>query len=139
MAMRSMITIAILLAAARAHADDAAGTYDVKFTEETGDCHYVTLRPGTLKIAVKKNTLTINIETIPQLVSVPQKNGAISAKSKLGPSIIQGADATYTTKGRIADGGLLELVLSADYSAKGKALCTQTWKVAGVREDEKKK
>ena len=139
MAMRTAFFVAVLIYSARAFADDAAGTYDVKFTEETGDCHYMTLHSGTLKIAVKRNTLTINIETIPQMVGVPQKNGSISAKSKLGPTIIQGADATYSTKGRVGDGGMLELVLAADYSAKGKALCTQTWKVAGVREDEKKK
>jgi len=135
--MRTAIFVLVLFASARARADDAAaGTYDVKYTEETGDCHYMTLRAGPLKIAVKKNTLTINIETIPQMVGVPQKNGAITAKSKLGPTVIQGADATYSTKGRIGDGGMLELVLSADYSTKGKALCTQTWKVAGVREDD---
>src|SRR5579871_2539890 len=117
MAMRTALVIAVLLVSAHARADDTTGKYNVKYTEETGDCHYMTLRAGTLKIAVKRNTLTINIDTIPQLVGVPQKSGAIAAKSKLGPSIIQGADATYSTKGRVGDGGMLELVLSADYSA----------------------
>jgi hypothetical protein len=133
MLMRALV-IATLLAPLAAHADDLSGAYDVKFTEQTGDCHYQSLKSGALKIAVKKNTMTINIETVPQMVGVPQKNGKVEVKSKRAPSIIQGADAVYSAGGRIADGGMLELVLAAEFTNKGNALCTQTWKIVGVKQ-----
>jgi hypothetical protein len=133
MRMVYLALVVVLAAPAIARAD----SYDVKYQEASNDCtNYQTLRAGTLKIEIKKGTLTINIDTIPLLVGVPQKNGEIKAKSKLGPSVIQGADAKYSAGGRIGDGGMLELVLSAEYSVKGKALCSQSWTVAGVRRDE---
>jgi hypothetical protein len=137
--MRPLVIVLVLLAAPVAYADDGAGSYDVKYQEASNDCtNYQTLRAGTLKIDIKKGTLTINIDTIPLLVGVPQKTGKIQAKSKLGPSVIQGADAQYSAGGRIGESGMLELVLSAEYSVKGKALCTQAWNVAGIRQEKKK-
>ncbi len=137
MSMRVLVIalpLAVAIAPAIARADDLSGAYSVKFTEETGDCRYQSLHASELKIAVKKNTMTVNIDTVPQMVGVPQPSGKIAVKSKRGPSIIQGADALYSAGGRIAEGGMLELVLSAEFTNKGKPVCTQTWKVAGIKQ-----
>jgi hypothetical protein len=116
------------------------GTYEVKYDEVSNSCsHFQTLKDQPVKIDVKKNgALTVNIETVPQMVGVSQKNGKIDAKSKVAPSIIQGADAKYSAGGRVS-GGMLELVLTSEYSVKGKALCSQSWQVAGLKKDAAKK
>ena len=47
-----------------------------------------------------------------------------------------GIERDLPDRGRIADGGMLQLVLIAEYSIKGKATCTQSWNIAGLRQDK---
>lgn len=131
--------LVVLATTAVVRADDAGvGGYDVKYEETSNSCeHFQTLKDQEVRIAVKQGALTINIDTIPQMVGVPQKNGKIKVTSKVGPSIIQGADAKYSAGGRSTD-GMLELVLAAEYSVKGRSLCSQTWQVGGLRKRDGK-
>ena len=136
--MRTVAIVVVLVAlTATARAEDVVGSYDAKFDQLANNCeHAQTLSHTTVRLDVKKTSLTVNIETIPQMVGAAEKSGKVTAKSKLGPSIIQGIDATYRVAGRIADGGMLQLVLIAEYSIKGKATCTQSWNIAGLRQDK---
>ena len=135
--MRILPLLAVLAMAGTARADDnVTGTYDVKYEEMSNNCTNVgmTLARGQLKIELKSNVITIDIERVPLMSGVPTKNGAVNAKSKLGPTSIQGLDGTFSIGGRVSGGeGMLQLVFVAEYQAKGKPLCTQSWNVTGVR------
>ncbi len=138
-----ILSLAILAAVATpAFADDVAtvGVYDVKYEEMSNNCTNVgmTLARGQLKIELKANTLVVDIERVPLMSGVPTKNGAVNAKSKLGPTSIQGLDGTFSIGGRVAGSeGMLQLVFVAEYQAKGKPLCTQSWNVTGLRQAKK--
>lgn len=138
--MRSLTVLAFVTAVTTpAWADDVTGTYDVKFEEMGQNCKPppVALSRGRLTIAAKKGSLTVNIETIPELVGVPQKGGKINAKTLQGPlpTTVQGLDANYSIAGRIDDGGALQLVLVTEYIRHDdkKPHCTQSWNVTGAR------
>jgi hypothetical protein len=136
--MRILSLAVVAALATPAFAEDVAviGTYDVKYEEMSNNCTNVgmTLARGQLKIEVKSNTLVIDIERVPLMSGIPTKNGAVNAKSKLGPTSIQGLDGTFSIGGRVSgNDGMLQLVFVAEYQAKGKALCTQSWNVTGVR------
>jgi hypothetical protein len=135
-----LVTVVLALAAlgSVARADDnPAGTYDVKYEEMSNNCTNVgmTLGRGILKIEIKtSSSLVVDIERIPLMNGVPAK-GKITAKSKLGPTSIKGLDGTFSVAGRFSGSdGVLQLVFVAEYQAQGKALCTQSWNVSGVKQ-----
>jgi hypothetical protein len=140
MSMRILPFVLVALAAAPALADEnVAGTYDVKYEEAGSTCNPnpVSFAKGKVVIDVKKGALTVNIETIYQMVGVPQKNGKISARTtKLVGTSVGGLSARYSVAGRV-DGGMLQLVLTAEYVRQdnNKPYCTQAWNLAGVRSD----
>jgi len=127
---------AITAGAAPARADNKAvtGTYDVKYDEVSNNCTNVgmTFRRGTLTIAEKRGSLTVDIERIPMMVGSRPKHGKVKAHSKLGPSSIRGLDGKFSIAGRVDD-GVLQMVFVAEYYVKGKPLCTQSWNVSGLR------
>ncbi|HET9988142.1 MAG TPA: hypothetical protein VFQ65_06475 [Kofleriaceae bacterium] len=122
-----------------ARAEDAAGSYDVKFDEMGHNCNPppVALGRSKLNIATRKNSLVVNIDTIPEMAGVPQKGGKVNAKTVKGavPTTVQGLDAKYSIAGKIDDGGMLQLVLVAEYIKHDdkKPYCTQSWNVTGLR------
>src|SRR5580765_800484 len=84
--MRTVLIASLLALASATPAfadENVVGTYDVKFEEAGSTCNPnpVTLAKGKLAIDIKKGSLTVNIDTIYQMVGVPQKNGRISAKT----------------------------------------------------------
>jgi hypothetical protein len=147
--MRRFFVVAVLVSlAGSAFAEDASGSYDVKFDEMATTCTPppVALARSKVNIAtnVKKNSLTVNIETIPEMAGVPQKGGKVNAKTIKGaagvvPTTVQGLDAKYSIAGKIEDGGMLQLVLVAEYIKHDdkKPYCTQSWNVTGLRGDKK--
>jgi hypothetical protein len=120
-------------------AEDAAGSYDVKFEEMGHNCNPppVALGRGKLTIATRKNSLVVNIDTIPEMAGVPEKGGKVNAKTVKGavPTSVGGLDAKYSIAGKIDDGGMLQLVLVAEYIKHDdkKPYCTQSWNVTGLR------
>lgn len=147
--MRSFLVLALVAAtSSAAFAEDAAGSYDVKFDEMATTCTPppVTLARSKVDIATntKKHSLTVNIETIPEMAGIPQKGGRVNAKTVKGsngvvPTTVQGLDAKYSIAGKIEDGGMLQLVLVAEYIKHDdkKPYCTQSWNVTGLRGDKK--
>jgi len=145
--MRSFFVLALLAAmGSAAFAEDASGSYDVKFDEMATTCTPppVALARSKVNIATKKNSVTVNIETIPEMAGVPQKGGKVNAKTIKGtngvvPTTVQGLDAKYSIAGKIEDGGMLQLVLVAEYIKHDdkKPYCTQSWNVTGLRGDKK--
>jgi hypothetical protein len=138
---RRLVVPALLLAlAAPAAAQSVAGVYDAKFEEMSTNCDPVrfTYTRSVVRIGTPgKNSLTVNIETIPQMAGVPAKSGKINAKTpKKLATTIQGIDGKYHVSGRVDDTGVLELVLVAEFtrSDNGKPLCTQSWNLRGVRQ-----
>ncbi|HEV7559190.1 MAG TPA: hypothetical protein VGO00_27135 [Kofleriaceae bacterium] len=138
------LTVAVALVAlgSVARADDnPGGTYDVKYEEMSNNCTNVgmTLGRGVLRIEIKSSTsLVVDIERIPLMNGVPAK-GKITAKSKLGPTSIKGLDGTFSVAGRFSGSdGVLQLVFVAEYQAQGKALCTQSWNISGVKQGKTK-
>src|SRR6185312_8175616 len=120
-------------------AEDAAGSYDVKFEEMGHNCNPppVALGRGKLTIATRKNSLVVNIDTIPEMAGVPEKGGKVNAKTVKGavPTTVGGLDAKYSIAGKVDDGGMLQLVLVAEYIKHDdkKPYCTQSWNVTGLR------
>ena len=132
--MKALAVLLLLVTSARA--DGLAGVYDIKLEEMANNCSPppIAMRAGTLRLEVKQKSLTVNIETIPQLAGVASHNNKHEAKTaKVAPTTVQGLDAKYSIGGRLSDAGLLDLVLVAEYSAKGKPYCTQSWRVSGQR------
>lgn len=120
--------------------DNVAGTYDVKYEEMSNNCTNVgmALGRGVLKLEIKGGTsLVVNIERIPLMNGVPAK-GKITARSKAGPTSIQGLDGTFSVAGRAGTDGFLQLVFVAEYQVKGKPLCTQSWNISGVKQTASK-
>jgi len=147
--MRCFFVLALVAAASStAFADDASGSFDVKFDEMATTCTPppVTLARSKVTIAInaKKNSVTVNIDTIPEMAGVPQKGGKVNAKTVKGtngvvPTTVQGLDAKYSIAGKIEEGGMLQLVLVAEYIKHDdkKPYCTQSWNVTGLRGDKK--
>ena len=142
--MRTTVVLLCMLAAAPALADDAVtGVYDVKFEEMASNCSPppVALGRGKMTIDIKKTSLTVNVDLIPQMVGVVAKNGKINAKTtKVVGTTVQGLSGKYSVAGRV-DAGMLQLVLVAEYikQADNKPYCTQSWNVSGARDDGEKK
>jgi hypothetical protein len=128
--------LAVLLAAAPAHADDLAGTYEVKFEQVSSNCEHPLAYPqhGTLKIETKGNDVQVNIERTPLMVGKATKTNKISVKSpKPGHTPVDGMDGVFSIAGRINPDGMLSLVMVGEYQTAGKPLCTQSWNLTGVR------
>jgi hypothetical protein len=141
--MRTILASVLLLAAATtARADEnVSGSYDVKFEETASNCTPppVTMGRGKVVIEIKKQSLTVNIELIPQLVGIPAKGGKIkAATTKVVATTVQGLDGKYTVGGRV-ENGILGLVLVAEYinHETKKPYCTQSWNLSGVPSTDK--
>lgn len=128
-----------VLAAGPAHADNAdavAGRFEVKYEEVTSNCTNtgMSMTRGVFEIEKKKATsVAVDIERIPLMQGSANKGGRVKATSKLGPSSIQGLDGRFSVAGTVNEDGVLAMVLVAEYYLKGKAYCTQSWNVTGVR------
>jgi hypothetical protein len=145
--MRTTVVAAVLCVAvlsSAAYADDVSGTYDVKFDEMGHNCKPPPVALGRSKLTIgvnaKKSSLTVNVETIPEMAGVPQKGGKVNAKTIKGdkgvlPTTVQGLDAKYSIAGKVDDGGMLQLVLVAEYIKHDdkKPYCTQSWNVTGLK------
>ena len=139
--MRTLITLLLFSVSAPAFADiDAAGAYDVKFEEVGHNCDPppVALTRSKLVVATypRKNSLTVNIDTIPEMIGVPEHGGKIKATTvKILPTTVQGLDARYSVAGKVDDGGVVQLVLTAEYQRHDnhKPYCTQSWNLTGLR------
>jgi hypothetical protein len=123
--------------------ENVTGNYDVKYEEAGSTCNPnpVTLGKGKLTIEIKKGSLLVNIDTIYQMVGVPQKNGKISAKTaKVVGTTVGGLSARYSVAGRV-ESGMLQLVLTAEYVRQdnNRPYCTQAWNVSGLKADTEKK
>jgi hypothetical protein len=125
----------ILAIASPSHADDVAGSYDVKYEEVANNCSKIgiALGQGKLRIRKEKNQLVVEIDRIPRMSGSPNKSGAVRATSKIGPSSIEKVEGKFSVAGRVDDAGL-QLVFVAEYYVNGTALCTQSWNVTGTRE-----
>ncbi len=141
-----LVTVALLgiaLAPAVAHADNAsavAGTYDVRYEEVTSNCQNtgIVLSRGTLAIAKRKgSTVAIDIERMPIMSGTASKGGRIKAASKLGKTSIQGLDGRFSAAATVNADGVLNMVFVAEYYLTGKAFCTQSWNVSGMRVEAK--
>lgn len=139
--MRTLIVLAALLAPAAALADNdhaaaVAGSFDVKYEEVTSNCQNtgIVLTRGTIQIDKKRgNTINVDIERMPLMAGTATKGGRVKASSKIGKTSIQGLDGKFSTAGTVNDDGMLTVVFVAEYYLQGKAYCTQSWNVTGVR------
>jgi hypothetical protein len=126
----------VLALAAPAHADDLAGSYDVKFEQVSTNCEHPLAYPprGMIKIEIKGADLQIDIDRTPLMVGKAARPGKISAKSpKPGHTPVEGMDGVFSVAGRITTEGMLSLVMVGEYQTAGKPLCTQSWNLAGLR------
>lgn len=125
----------VLAASGVAHAD-VAGVYEVKYDEVSSNCttNKLAYAPGTLTVKVKGNQLVIDIDRTPEMLGAPPKHGKVSAKSKLGGTMIAGMKGVFSVAGRITPEGTLYFVMIGEYSANGKPLCTQTWNLSGAKQ-----
>ncbi len=129
------VLIGVLAATGLAHAD-VAGIYEVKYEEVSSNCTTAkpAYAPGTLTLKTRGNQLVVDIDRTPEMLGAPPKNGKLSARSKLGGTMIQGMKGVFSVAGRITAEGTLYLVMTGEYSANGKPLCTQTWNVSGAKQ-----
>jgi hypothetical protein len=129
-----LVGLAALLTTSTAWAEDVSGTYDVKYAEVSNNCASPLLYPnGKMELKLKGNQLTVDIERTPVMTGSASKNGKVSAKSKLGKTMIDGMDGVFSVAGKVAPDGALSLVMVGEYSTSGKALCTQSWNVTGAK------
>jgi len=125
--------VALVLAASSAHAD-VAGSYDVKYEEVSTNCPSPLKYPhGKLVVKVKGTGVTVDIDRTPLMQGSVAKGGKISAKSKLGNTSLDGMSGVFSVAGKITPEGILSFVMVGEYSAGGKALCSQSWNVSGSK------
>lgn len=115
---------------------DIGGVYEVKYEEVSSNCTTTKLAyaPGPIKLKAKGSQLIVDIDRTPEMIGASPKNGKISAKSKLGNTMIDGMKGVFSVAGRITPEGALYLVMTGEYSANGRPLCTQTWNVSGAKQ-----
>jgi hypothetical protein len=127
----------VLLATGVARAD-VAGVYEVKYEEVSSNCTRTKLAyaPGTITVKVKGTQMIVDIDRTPPMIGAPPKNGGgnVSARSKLGATMIDGLKGVFSVAGRITAEGTLYLVMTGEYSADGKPECTQTWNLSGAKQ-----
>ncbi len=127
--------VALVLAASPAHAD-VAGTYDVKYEEVSTNCPSpLRYTHGKLVVKVKGTTATVDIDRTPLMQGSVGKGGKVSAKSKLGNTSLDGMSGVFSVAGKITPEGILSFVMVGEYTAGGKALCSQSWNVSGSKAD----
>jgi hypothetical protein len=130
-----LAALLVLALAGTASAEDVQGVYDVKYEQMSSNCsNALSFKGGELKIDVKQKSLVVNIETVPQMVGVADlAKGKINAVTKkASPTLVEGMDGKFSVAGRVQS-GVLQLVFVGEYSAKGKALCTQSWNITGAK------
>lgn len=127
--------VAGVLLASPARADaDVAGVYDVTFEEVSTNCTSpLRYAPGKLEVKVKGKTATVDIARTPLMHGSTGKSGKLSAKSKRGRTMLDGMDGVFSIAGKIAPDGTVELVMIGEYTASGRALCSQSWNVRGAK------
>jgi hypothetical protein len=134
---RVVLGAGVLAVTAPAYADDITGAYEVKFEQVSTNCERPVGYPqhGTLKIEIKGGDVRVDIERTPLMVGKSAKpNNKISAKSpRPGHTPIQGMDGVFSVAGRVTPEGMLSLVMVGEYQAEGRPLCTQSWKISGLR------
>lgn len=132
----------LLVASTSAFAQDVAGTFDVKFDEAGSTCNPppVTYTRGKLVVEENKQGITVNIETVPQMVGGHPKKGSFKATTSTAKATtVQGLDAKYTISGRVDESGVIGLVFVAEYQANKKPYCVQSWNISGIRSGSTKK
>lgn len=128
--------VALALGTSVAVADSSVGgTYDVKYEEVSTNCQSPLRYPhGKLEVKVTRGTsITVDIDRTPLMQGSVSKGGKIAAKSKKGPTSLDGMDGVFSVAGKISPEGMLTLVMVGEYSASGKALCSQSWNVVGSK------
>lgn len=137
--LATSVGVAILLTSSIAAAD-VAGTYDVKFEEVSNNCTSPLRYPhGRLGVKVKSGSgITVEIDRTPKMQGSVTKAGKVSAKSKSESTPIGGMNGVFSVAGKITPEGMLSLVMIGEYTdaSNGRALCTQSWNVAGSKSDE---
>jgi hypothetical protein len=129
------VGLAILLTSTIAAAD-VAGTYEVKYEETSTNCTSPLRYPhGKLEVKQKGTGVTIDIDRTPIMQGSVGKNGKINAKSKSGPTSLHGMNGVFSIAGKITPEGMLSFVMVGEYTANGRALCSQSWNVAGSKAD----
>lgn len=133
---RILAGVAILLSSTVAVAD-VAGTYEVKYEEVSTNCASPLRYPhGKLAVKVKGRTVTVDIDRTPIMQGSASKAGKISAKSKSGPTSLDGMNGVFSVAGKITPEGMLSFVMVGEYTTQGRALCSQSWNVSGSKSDE---
>jgi len=129
--------LAIALSVGTAAADGVAGVYDVKYEEVSTNCQSPLKYPhGKMDVKITKgSSITVDIDRTPLMLGSVGKGGKISAKSKSGPTSLDGMNGVFSVAGKISPEGMLTLVMVGEYSASGKALCSQSWNVVGSKAD----
>jgi len=84
---------------------------------------------------VKGTTVTVDISRTPLMQGSVGKGGKVSAKSKLGNTSLDGMSGVFSVAGKITPEGILSFVMVGEYTAGGKALCSQSWNVSGSKAD----
>lgn len=136
--MRTLSIALVLALAAPALADDAVtGTYDVTYEQSASTCSPdpLTLKTGSVTIAIKKGALNVSFDPAYALVGKPAKDGTINAKTlKLIGTSVGGLSARYTLVGRVA-AGALTAALTAQYIRQdtNRPYCAQTWNLTGAK------
>lgn len=133
----AFLGVALVVSASTASADDVAGTYDVKYEEVSTNCPSpLKYSHGKVEVKVKGTSVTVDIDRTPLMSGSVTKNGKLSAKSKLGATSLDGMSGVFSVAGKITPEGMLALVMIGEYTAGGKALCSQSWNVTGSKLDD---
>lgn len=133
--LQQLVGAAILLTSTIAAAD-VGGTYEVKYEEVSTNCTSPLRYPhGKLEVKVKGRAVTVDIDRTPVMTGSVSKLGKISAKSKSGATAIEGMNGVFSVAGKITPEGMLSLVMVGEYTANGRALCSQSWNIAGSKAD----
>ncbi|MBA3458957.1 MAG: hypothetical protein H0T46_03280 [Deltaproteobacteria bacterium] len=137
--MRTILTTAAVLliaTVAPAAAEDLTGTYDVKYEEVSTNCPSpLKYQHGKLEVKKTSTGVNVDINRTPVMQGSVTKAGKVSAKSKAGPTMLDGMNGVFSVAGKITAEGVLTFVMVGEYTAGGKALCSQSWNVVGSRAD----
>ncbi len=137
--LAAIVGLALLGSVATASADDVSGNYDVKYEEVSTNCPSpLKYGNGKLEVKTKGTTVTVDIDRTPLMQGSVGKNGKISAKSKSGGTALDGMSGVFSVAGKITPEGMLAFVMVGEYTAGGKALCSQSWNVVGSKADDAK-
>jgi hypothetical protein len=138
--MRTLLIAIVLVSATSIANADVTGVYDVKFEEVSTNCSSPLRYPNGSKLVVKLigNTVTVDLDRTPLMHGIPSRTAKLNAKSKVGPTMVDGMSGTFSVAGKVTPEGLIHLVLVGEYSVKGKPLCSQSWNVSGPRVDNVK-